>query len=120
VGSGCGVVHVGPVLKEPCGLPELAFVHCSRLSGRGYRDASCRLVTKVDCCRDVHLHLGRRVSSSPHDSAQILCDGVGVHPLVELGEVLRECVSVLPNAQGHREQIYQGRRTLDQAVVEGQ
>ncbi|MFO0000320.1 MAG: hypothetical protein ACK559_04260, partial [bacterium] len=34
--------------------------------------------------------------------------------------VLRECVSVLPNAQSHREQVHQGRRTLNQAVVQGQ
>ncbi|MFO0000744.1 MAG: hypothetical protein ACK559_06420, partial [bacterium] len=60
VGSSRGVVHVGSVLEEPCGLSELVVAQCerSRLSGRSYRDASCRLVAKVDRRCDVHLHLG--------------------------------------------------------------
>ncbi|MFN9942635.1 MAG: hypothetical protein ACK56I_24520, partial [bacterium] len=58
IGTGRGIIHVGPVLEKPCGLPEFTLVHRGRLPGRGYRDASCRLVTKVNRCCDVHLHLG--------------------------------------------------------------
>ncbi|MFN9940259.1 MAG: hypothetical protein ACK56I_12375, partial [bacterium] len=56
--SGRGIVHVGSVLKEPCSLLELALIHRGSLPGRGYRDASRRSVSEVDCRGDVHLHLG--------------------------------------------------------------
>ncbi|MFO0007538.1 MAG: hypothetical protein ACK559_41130, partial [bacterium] len=61
----------------------------------------------VDRGGDVHLHLGGRVSSAPHHSPQVLCQWLGVDPLVELRQVLGEGVLMLSDPQGYCEQVDQ-------------
>ncbi len=73
----------------------------------GYRYASCGLVSEVDSSGDVDLHLLCGVTPAPHDPPEVLCQWIGVHLLVEFGEIFRQGVLVLSDAECDSEEVHQ-------------
>ncbi|MFN9900997.1 MAG: hypothetical protein ACK55Z_19900, partial [bacterium] len=107
IGSCNRVIHIGPELEVPGRDRHIRSIPLCSFPQGCYRNAPGRAIPKVHRRADVYSHFLGIVAVPPHDPPHVLGQLVRFHPLVKFGQILGQCISILSEAEGDREQVHQ-------------